>query len=91
MVTLWVCNIPIETEITVDEEVSQVHRIDEELLVQPQKGDNINMIWKRGDDQPDEALEHALDLHYTGAEKDGDIAQRSVRYRGRGNVITFEF
>jgi hypothetical protein len=90
-VTLCVSGIPIIAEIDVMDQVSQVNRIDEELVVQPKEGDNIKMIWRRGYLFPDECVDHPIELNYIEDEKDGDIAQRSVRYRGRGNVITFEF
>ena len=82
IVTLCVSGIPIETEIQVTDQICQVQKVDDEISIAASEPNTIQMIWKRGDGYPDEAVQQQLHLQYVDEEQDGDIALRTIRFAG---------
>ena len=50
------------------------------------------MIRKRNDGLQDEYIEQELDLDYdSDDEENGTIAERTIRFKGQGNVVSYQF
>jgi hypothetical protein len=63
-----------------------VHKVNEEINVPvdllSKKELLVQMIWKREDGYPDEAVHQDLHIEYINDEQDGDIAERTIRFTG---------
>ena len=50
------------------------------------------MIRKRNDGLQDEYIEQELDFEYDSDDEEaGSIAERTIRFKGQGNVVSYQF